>query len=130
MMRVAIVDDSTSARLFIRRCMEIVGFSEALFIEAGNGREALEIIRHAPVDLLITDLVMPVMDGQTLLKWMKSSPVLCDIPVLVISSAGNPAKEAELHELGAYGVLRKPVSPPALHSLLEAFLAQRKTADA
>lgn len=122
-MKIAVVDDSATARMFIRRCLEIAGFEGAEIIEAENGRDALEKIRQQGVDLLLTDLTMPVMDGTTLLKWIKANPKLAEIPVLVISSAGNPAKEKELKELGAMGILDKPVSPARLnhflHDLLE-----------
>lgn len=121
-MRIAIVDDSGTARMFIRRCLEIAGFQGAEIIEAENGKDALEKIRSAPVDLLLTDLTMPVMDGTTLLKWVKANPKLSALPVLVISSAGNPAKEIELKALGAMGVLDKPVSPAKLNALLRDFL--------
>jgi len=121
-MRIAIVDDSGTARMFIRRCLEIAGFQGAEIIEAENGKDALEKIRNAPVDLLLTDLTMPVMDGTTLLKWIKANPKLSALPVLVISSAGNPAKEMELKALGAMGVLDKPVSPAKLNHLLSGFL--------
>lgn len=121
-MRIAIVDDSGTARMFIRRCLEIAGFQGAEIIEAENGKDALEKIRNAPVDLLLTDLTMPVMDGTTLLKWIKANPKLSALPVLVISSAGNPAKENELKALGAMGVLDKPVSPAKLNTLLRDFL--------
>ena len=121
-MRIAIVDDSGTARMFIRRCLEIAGFQGAEIIEAENGKDALEKIRNASVDLLLTDLTMPVMDGTTLLKWIKANPKLSALPVLVISSAGNPAKEIELKALGAMGVLDKPVSPAKLNMLLRDFL--------
>jgi two-component system chemotaxis response regulator CheY len=121
-MRIAIVDDSGTARMFVRRCLEIAGFQGAEIIEAENGKDALEKIRSTPVDLLLTDLTMPVMDGTTLLKWIKANPKLCELPVVVISSAGNPAKEIELKSLGAMGVLGKPVSPAKLNKLLSVFL--------
>lgn len=121
-MRIAIVDDSGTARMFIRRCLEIAGFQGAEIIEAENGKDALEKIRSAPVDLLLTDLTMPVMDGTTLLKWIKANPKLAALPVVIISSAGNPAKEVELKALGAMGVLDKPVSPAKLNLLLSVFL--------
>ena len=129
MKRIAIVDDSETARMFVRRCLEIVGFTEVEFVEAEHGRDALAKIKEKPVDLLLTDLTMPIMDGETLLKWVKSSPTLCDIPVLVITSAGNPAKEAELLELGALGVLAKPISPPKLNSILEPILGEGEEAN-
>lgn len=122
-MKIAVVDDSATARMFIKRCLEIAGFERAEIIEAENGRDALEKIRQQPVDLLLTDLTMPVMDGTTLLKWIKANPKLAEIPVLIISSAGNPAKEQELKELGAMGILDKPVSPVKLNHFLQDLLS-------
>lgn len=122
MKRIVIADDSQTARMFIRRCLEIVGLQNATIVEANHGKEALVLVKEAPTDLLITDLNMPVMDGQTLLKWVKASPRLAGLPVLVITSAGNPAKEKELLDLGAFGVLGKPVSPPVLMAALEPLL--------
>lgn len=108
--------------MFIKRCLEIVGLSDAEFIEAANGKEALEALKAAPADLLVSDLNMPVMDGETLLKWVQASPKLNGIPVIVVTSAGNPAKEAQLKALGARAVLNKPIAPPALMQALEPIL--------
>ncbi len=119
MNRIVIADDSATARMFIRRCLEIIGLGEATLVEAENGREALSLLKEEDTDLLLTDLNMPVMDGATLLKWVKSSPKLHDLPVLVVTSAGNPAKEQELTALGAFGVLNKPVSPAVLLDALK-----------
>ena len=122
MKRIIIADDSTTARMFIKRCLQIIGLGEAEIIEAEHGKEALTAAKAQPVDLLLTDLNMPVMDGETLVKWVKASPKLCDLPVVVITSAGNPAKEAQLLELGAHRVLNKPVSPPVMMEALADFL--------
>lgn len=124
MKRIIIADDSDTARMFIRRCLEIVGLREAEFIEAANGREALKFAKEESPDLLVTDLNMPVMDGETLLKWVKTSPRLVDLPVLVVTSAGNPAKEAQLKELGAFAVLNKPIAPAPLLKILGPLLAE------
>ncbi len=112
MKRIVVADDSATARMFICRCLEIIGLGDAMIIEAENGKEALAKIKEAPTDLLITDLNMPVMDGETLLKWLNANPKLAGLPTLVVTSAGNPAKETELLTLGAMAVLNKPVSPP------------------
>jgi two-component system, chemotaxis family, chemotaxis protein CheY len=122
MNRIVIADDSATARMFIKRCLEIIGLGDAEVLEAENGREALTLVKEKPTDLLLTDLNMPVMDGATLLKWVKGSPKLNDMPVLVITSAGNSAKEVELCSLGAFGVLNKPVSPAALMEALKPLL--------
>lgn len=122
MKRIIIADDSATARMFIKRCLEIIGMDDAEIIEAEHGKEALAAAKAQHVDLLLTDLNMPVMDGETLVKWVKASPKLCDLPVIVITSAGNPAKEAQLIELGAHRVLNKPVSPPVMMDALAEFL--------
>lgn len=122
MKRIIIADDSATARMFIKRCLQIVGLGEAEIIEAEHGKEALAAAKKQPVDLLLTDLNMPVMDGETLVKWVKASPKLSDMPVIVITSAGNPAKEKQLLELGAHKVLNKPVAPPMMMDALAEFL--------
>ena len=121
-MRIVVADDSQTARMFIQRCLQIIGFQDVEFVEAENGKEALAALKEAATDLLITDLNMPVMDGETLLKWVKGNPRLTDIPVLVVTSAGNPAKEQQLAELGALSVLNKPVNPAMLRTKLTQFL--------
>ncbi len=122
MKRIIIADDSATARMFIKRCLQIIGLGDAEFVEVEDGKQALEAAKEQPADLLLTDLNMPVMDGQTLVKWVKASPKLCDMPVVVITSAGNPAKEAQLLELGAHRVINKPVSPPVMMDALADFL--------
>ncbi len=122
MKRIIIADDSATARMFIKRCLDIIGLGDAEIVEAEHGKEALNAAKAEPTDLLLTDLNMPVMDGETLLKWVKASPKLMDLPVVIITSAGNPAKEQELLALGALKVLNKPVTPPMLMDALAMFL--------
>ena len=122
MKRIIIADDSATARMFIKRCLDIIGLGDAEYVEAEHGKEALAAAKEKIPDVLLTDLNMPVMDGETLLKWVKASPKLCDLPVIVITSAGNPAKEAQLLKLGARLVLNKPVSPPVMMQALEDFM--------
>ncbi|RLF53454.1 MAG: response regulator [Thermoplasmata archaeon] len=114
MKRVLIVDDSNTARMVVKRCLEIAGFMDATFLEAANGKEALTLLKQERADLVVTDLNMPVMDGETFLKWVKGSPKTHDIPVVMISSARNPAKEKQVLDMGALAVLGKPVSPEML----------------
>lgn len=122
MKRIIVADDSQTARMFIKRCLQIVGLQDAEFIEAENGKEALTLLKESPSDLLVTDLNMPTMDGETLLKWVKGNPRLTEVPVMVVTSAGNPAKEKQLLELGAFCVLNKPVNPAVLREKLEQLL--------
>ncbi|OEU70684.1 MAG: histidine kinase [Desulfuromonadales bacterium C00003093] len=122
MKRIIIADDSATARMFIKRCLQIIGLGDAEIVEAEHGKEALAAAKEQCPDILLTDLNMPVMDGETLLKWVKASPKLCELPVIIITSAGNPAKEAQLLALGARQVINKPVSPPVMMNALKDFL--------
>ncbi len=123
MKRIIIADDSGAARMVIRRCLEISGFQEAEFEEAGDGEEAIGLLKEKPADLVVTDYNMPNMNGLELLQRIKSSPRLHEIPVLVITSAANPQKVEELKQMEAFAVLNKPVSPaemvPAIEPLLD-----------
>lgn len=118
MKRIVIADDSGTARMMICRCLEIIGLADAEFAEAENGKEGLKLVKQEPADLLISDLNMPVMDGESLLRWVKASPKLVDLPVLIITSAGNQAKMDKLLEMGAFGVLNKPINPAMLSEAL------------
>ena len=117
--KIIIADDSATARMIIKRCLEIAGFFDVQVIEANDGREALSLAKENPADLLITDLNMPNMDGRTLLKHVKASPRLNSMPVLIISSASNEAVEKELVELGALAVVNKPITPTSVSEALQ-----------
>jgi two-component system chemotaxis response regulator CheY len=118
MSKILIADDSSTARMYTRRCLEICGLNNATFAEAADGREALDMLKTENFDLLVTDITMPIMDGMELLAQIYSSPKLNHIPVLVITSADNPTRANELNLLGVKSVLSKPVNPPAMLEVL------------
>jgi two-component system, chemotaxis family, chemotaxis protein CheY len=121
-MKIVIADDSRTARFLIRQYLEMAGFFQADFIEVESGREALDHLKENAVDLVITDYKMPEMDGLDLLRRVKASPKLHDLPVLVITSFANQAKIDELLENGAFAVLQKPLSLSKLHETVKTFL--------
>ena len=121
-MKIVIADDSRTARFLIRQYLEMAGFFQADFIEVETGREALDHLKENAVDLVITDYKMPEMDGLDLLRRVKASPKLHDLPVLVITSFANQAKIDELLENGAFAVLQKPLSLSKLHETVKTFL--------
>ncbi len=117
--RILIVDDSVTARMMIRRCLEISGCEQANFLEASNGVEALEMLKGNTVDLILTDLNMPEMNGKSLIRRLKSSPRLTMIPVIVVSSITNDTEEADLLSKGVSAIIRKPMSPMMVMEALE-----------
>jgi len=127
MMKIIIVDDSATARMIVRRCLEIAGCSDAEFIEAGNGKEALSLLKEHKVDFVVSDLNMPVMDGEMLLKWMKASPKLNEIPLVVLSSAVNAAKDRVLIDMGAFAVMSKPISPAKINESMSELIPNKES---
>lgn len=123
-MKIVIADDSATARMVVKRCLEIAGFYDAEFVEAGNGNEALEKVRETDPDLVFTDLTMPEMDGMEMLWAIRQEEAFKELPVVFITSANNPAKEAELLELGAYAVLAKPLNPAELAEAVRPLIPQ------
>ncbi len=119
---IVIADDSKLARTVVKRCLEIVGLDRAEFFEAEDGEEALDIVGSNSIDLVVTDINMPKLDGWGLLKRIKSSLKLNHISVIVISSSHTAAKEESLLGKGAYKVLKKPVSPQDLATALQSLI--------
>jgi len=124
--RIMLVDDSMTARMIIRRCLEAAGYGDAEYIEALNGIDALGKLRNSRVDVILTDLNMPLMDGEHFLKHVKSSRRYGGIPVIVISSKTNAGNEDRLLEEGAAAVLNKPVTPMLIAEVIESLDTERK----
>jgi two-component system chemotaxis response regulator CheY len=118
MANVLIVDDSPTARMLVRRCLQIAGYGADQMFEAEHGRAALDVLRVQSIDLAVVDLNMPVMDGRTLIRFMRSSPRHNSIPIIVVSSLVNDTAAAELVAMGASTVLKKPLSPAAMASAI------------
>ncbi len=128
-MRILIVDDTTTARIFAKKCLTNIGLHDAEFMQAVHGIDALEKIRETPPDLILTDLMMPEMDGETFLKTLKEDPDLQHIPVLVVSSAGNMARRDALLAMGALDVLPKPFSTTEIYDVLKSFVQAEEDDD-
>ena len=120
MNRILIVDDSATSRMIIKRCFQIAGFREVEYLEAEDGLKAINFLQDSTVDLVLSDLRMPKMDGQTFIKKLKVNDATSDIPVIVISSLGNDITERELIESGVVAVIRKPVSPEKVLAVMGA----------
>lgn len=120
---ILIADDSSTARLIIRRCVEIAGGADATLLEARDGQQALDLVRQQHVDIVLTDINMPVLDGKRLLMHIKSNPRLNATRVVVISSMANPALEKELKDIGADAVIPKPVTPAMLQPVFQFLLS-------
>jgi len=117
--RVLIADDSPVMRAFVRRVIELSGFELAECLEASNGQEALEKLRSEWVDAILTDINMPLVDGEELLRRLANDDLLKSIPAIVISTDATRNRIERLLALGARGYVTKPFTPETLRSELE-----------
>ncbi|WP_319477332.1 response regulator [Marispirochaeta aestuarii] len=117
--RILIVDDSATSRMIIRRCFQIAGYGEIQYLEAEDGLAALSLLQKERVDLIVSDIKMPKMDGTTLVRKLRLNRDIGDIPVVIISSVGNEALEEQLRESAVKAIIKKPVSPAKILSFME-----------
>lgn len=115
---ILIADDSITARKIMRRCLEIVGFAEATFIDAADGVEAIDLAKSQNIDLLVSDVNMPNLGGVDLVRWMKGRPSTHDIPIVMVTSIANHSLETELLAMGVLAVVKKPLTPVHLYQVV------------
>jgi len=109
--KVLIVDDSVSMRQMVGFTLKQGGFD---VVEAEHGQDALDKLKGLQVDLVITDLNMPVMDGITLIKNIRQLPAMKAKPILMLTTEGLAAKKEEGKAAGATGWIIKPFDPDKL----------------
>jgi two-component system chemotaxis response regulator CheY len=108
---VLVVDDSTSMRQMVSFTMKEAGFD---VIEAGHGQEAISRVQGKSVNLVITDLNMPVMDGMTMIRQLRAKPEFKFTPILMLTTESQQEKKLEGKAAGATGWIVKPFNPEQL----------------
>lgn len=116
-LNILIVDDSAVMRRMVRRVVELTDVAIAEVHEAGNGREALEVMRRHAIDALFTDLNMPVMSGTELLRAINDRAEPPPVRV-VISTDGSDARRREAEALEVTHYLEKPLRPEVMRDVL------------
>jgi two-component system chemotaxis response regulator CheY len=120
--RILIVDDSPAMRSVIRRVIQLSGFELEACLEAGDGAEAFGLLRQNWVDVVLTDVNMPVMSGEELMSRLQEDELLRSIPVVVVSTDASEHRMRRLLGLGARGYVTKPFHPERLRAQLERVL--------
>ncbi|MFO7972121.1 MAG: response regulator, partial [Desulfobacterales bacterium] len=115
-MKILIVDDIIDSRVLLRANLE---FNEFSVMEASNGQQALEMVRKSPPDLIISDILMPVMDGFQLCRNIKQDDQLKNIPFVFYTATYTDQRDEELAlKLGADIFIRKPAEPEEFVKIL------------
>ena len=115
-MKVLVVDDSRTARKFIRRVLTNLGLQH--FTEAGDGREAVEILQRSTFDLVVTDYNMPRLDGQGLLRYIRNESSRPKTPVLMVTSEDQESRLSAVSQLGVSALCDKPFEPQTVRRLI------------
>lgn len=121
-LNIMIVDDSPVMRVFLRKVVQLTGLSVGEYCEAGDGEAALRLLRERWMDLVLTDINMPGMNGEELVRQLESDSMLRDIPVIVVSTDASRERIDRMVKLGAKGYISKPFLPETLRDEVEKVL--------
>jgi len=124
--KLLIVDDEPFNVDYLEQELEELNYDT---ISAGNGQEALAKIQAEAPDLVLLDIMMPVMDGFAVLARMKADPTLRNIPVIVISAMNDLQSVVKGIEQGAEDYLSKPFEPVLLHARISSSLEKKRLRD-
>jgi len=106
--RTLIVDDSSVMRKIVERALRQAGLDPLVVHEAGSGAEALELLKTRQVDLILSDINMPLMDGLEFLRQMRAQNLAPGVPVVMITTESSEAHVKQAIQAGAQGYIRKP----------------------
>ncbi len=121
-----VVDDNELNRDMLTRRLERLGYNVSC---AENGIEALKLLRTESFDLLLLDVIMPVMDGFEVLEQLKAEPLLRDIPVIVLSASDQLDHVVKCIQKGAQDYLSKPFNPVLLQARIGSCLERKRLRD-
>ena len=128
-MRILIVDDSAMMRSIIKRIIKLADVPVEAIFEASNGAEGLAVLEAQDVQLLLTDINMPVMSGAEMLREIASNDRWRRLSRVIISTDGSDARREEAADLDVRCYLEKPFSPEVLRDVLNE-VADNELADA
>ncbi len=116
---VLVVDDSPTIRKVVTGVLEARGFKTRA---AGDGREALDLLRQEASDMVLLDFVMPVMNGYQFCRELRADPKLAHLPVVLMSAKGDKIRGQFVQQTGAVDAITKPFDPRALVAVVETTL--------
>lgn len=115
---VLVADDNSVMRAMIIKAMRMSGLDLGAIFQAANGREGLNAVRENGIDLVITNINMPEMNGEEMIDAMKADPAMAAIPTLVVSSDGSATRIKQLQQK-AVTFIRKPFTPEIIKDSMQ-----------
>jgi two-component system, chemotaxis family, chemotaxis protein CheY len=127
--RILVVDDSPVSRKMVCRAVAMCGLDVGEILEAGNGKEALELASKTWVDIVLADVNMPVMSGAEMVAEMAKRDFMSTTPVVIISSDRTEDRVKALRSMGISAYLPKPFRPEQVKQVISELLLGRKGQD-
>ncbi|OQY25596.1 MAG: two-component system response regulator [Desulfobacteraceae bacterium 4572_35.2] len=120
--RVLVIDDSSTMRKIVSRSLRQAGLDFDEILEASDGQEALNLLENENVDLILSDINMPNMDGIEFLRQKREIDGIKNIPVVMITTEGGADIIGEAKELGAAGSIKKPFTPDKINEVISGIM--------
>ncbi|MGA2735993.1 MAG: response regulator [Bryobacteraceae bacterium] len=121
-LNILVVDDSTAIRKILIRVLRQTALAIDEIFEARDGLEALEIVRNHPLNLVLSDINMPNMDGLGLLAELKGADQWRNLPVVMITTEGSEEKVSQAIRLGSAAYIRKPFTAEQIQEKIGALV--------
>jgi two-component system, chemotaxis family, chemotaxis protein CheY len=115
---ILVVDDSKAALFMFKKIITLSGVPLGSLLTAENGLQAIELLKFKDVDLILTDINMPEMDGFQLIEYLKKSENFKHIPILVITTEGRDKYVDRAKALGAVNYIKKPCQPEQVKQII------------
>jgi two-component system chemotaxis response regulator CheY len=120
--KIMIVDDSSTMRKIVMRAVRQAGFDVEGFLEAGDGKEGMNVLGSQSVRLILSDVNMPNMNGLEFVKAVRMNEATKSIPIVMITSEGSEDMVNQALGSGANGYIKKPFTPEKIKETLSDFL--------
>jgi len=121
-LNILVVDDSTAIRKILIRVLRQTALAIGEIFEARDGVEALDIVKNHPLNLVLSDINMPNLDGLGLLAELKGSSQWRSLPVVMITTEGSEEKVSQAIRLGSAAYIRKPFTAEQIQEKIASIL--------
>jgi two-component system, chemotaxis family, chemotaxis protein CheY len=122
-LRVLVVDDSAAMRNFLRKVLSTSDLPVELIIDAADGVEALERLEENTVNLILSDINMPNMNGEEMVRMLRKEKKYEDVAIVMITTDSSAARVHRLRQLGTQGYISKPFTPDIIKDKVRAVMA-------
>ena len=122
---ILVVDDSAMMRKVVLRTLKMAGVEFETVLEAGDGSEALNLLRENMVELIMCDINMPIMSGLELLQQIKEQKLALGVPIVMVTTEGSEQQVRQAILVGARGYIRKPFTVEHIENNVKPLLAAK-----